>query len=433
MAQLDKIRLSGTTYDIIDSTAVHSLDGYYTTGETNAAITAATNALAESIAEQGYQTSGDVQNAISGKADTTAVTEAISAAVSGKVDTSTYTAYTAATDTALAGKADLSDIPSVSGYADSVQYNTSSKYVEFYHGGTGGTKVYEFDASPFLIDGMVESVVITSVTSGGSEVTVLEITWNSAAGGQVTDIPLTEIFDASNYYTKSETSGKTEIANALAEKVNVADNNVEVCSTSTTISFNTTYASGATHAEASWLFDPSVGGYQFYSLNVTVENQTGGTQAYSWTRNSHSDVDDDKVTITLDYGDYDAYLTITPKGDYRIVSLIGRTIDEEEDTSNISFTVSRCTSYGQSAEVIGNTILPSLANKAETSALTAHTSDSTIHVTSSDKTTWNGKQDALVSGTNIKTVNNESLLGSGNITIQGGLQAEVQGTTLIFS
>lgn len=30
------------------------------------------------------------------------------------------------------------------------------------------------------------------------------------------------------------------------------------------------------------------------------------------------------------------------------------------------------------------------------------------------------KQDALVSGTNIKTVNNESLLGSGNITIQGG-------------
>ena len=29
-------------------------------------------------------------------------------------------------------------------------------------------------------------------------------------------------------------------------------------------------------------------------------------------------------------------------------------------------------------------------------------------------------QDKLVSGTNIKTVNNESLLGSGNITIQGG-------------
>lgn len=31
-----------------------------------------------------------------------------------------------------------------------------------------------------------------------------------------------------------------------------------------------------------------------------------------------------------------------------------------------------------------------------------------------------GKQSTLVSGTNIKTINNESLLGSGNITIQGG-------------
>lgn len=34
--------------------------------------------------------------------------------------------------------------------------------------------------------------------------------------------------------------------------------------------------------------------------------------------------------------------------------------------------------------------------------------------------TLNSKQDALVSGTNIKTINNQSLLGSGNITISGG-------------
>ena len=34
--------------------------------------------------------------------------------------------------------------------------------------------------------------------------------------------------------------------------------------------------------------------------------------------------------------------------------------------------------------------------------------------------TWNGKQAALVSGTNIKTINGNSLLGSGNINIQSG-------------
>ena len=33
---------------------------------------------------------------------------------------------------------------------------------------------------------------------------------------------------------------------------------------------------------------------------------------------------------------------------------------------------------------------------------------------------WDAKQDALVSGTNIKTINNESILGQGNITIGGG-------------
>lgn len=41
-------------------------------------------------------------------------------------------------------------------------------------------------------------------------------------------------------------------------------------------------------------------------------------------------------------------------------------------------------------------------------------------ITSALITVVNSKQDNLVSGTNIKTINNQSLLGSGNINIQGG-------------
>lgn len=218
MADIKKIRLSGVTYNIVDESAIHSLDGYWNSGQTENAITAATSALAESIAEQGYQTSGDVQNAISGKADTSAVTAV----------NDTLTAHTANTDihvttadkTAWNAKADISDIPSVSGYADAVKYDSNAKEMKFYHGGTGGTEVFSFDASPFLIDGMIESVVITSITSGGSEVQVLEITWNSAAGGQVTDIPLSEIFDASNYYTTAQTD--SAIAAAVSGKVDTS-------------------------------------------------------------------------------------------------------------------------------------------------------------------------------------------------------------------
>ena len=163
---------------------------------------------------------------------------------------------TTAEKTAWNAKADLSDIPSVTPYADSVKYNSTTHFVEFYHGTTAGPKVFEYDASPFLIDGMVESVEVVTVDN----VKYLRITWNSAAGGQVTDIPLGDLFDPSlyytkdeidaaeytiskalvdlderkldasaytptdlsNYYTKSETSGATEISTALADKADTA-------------------------------------------------------------------------------------------------------------------------------------------------------------------------------------------------------------------
>ena len=42
------------------------------------------------------------------------------------------------------------------------------------------------------------------------------------------------------------------------------------------------------------------------------------------------------------------------------------------------------------------------------------------HAIQDDETNIAGKQDTLVSGENIKTINNTSILGSGNIDIQGG-------------
>ena len=218
MADLKKIRLSGVTYNIVDESALHQLDNTVTSGGTNAvkgsgiydAITASTAAALQTVAEAGYQTSSDVQNAISGKAEASDV-ETLSGTVTAhtaNTDIHVTTAQTAAWN----AKADISDIPSVTGYADAVDYDSNAKEVKFYHGGTGGTEVYSFDASPFLIDGMIESVVITSVTSGASTVEVLEITWNSAAGGQVTDIPLSDIFDASNYYTTAQTNSAIEAA-----------------------------------------------------------------------------------------------------------------------------------------------------------------------------------------------------------------------------
>ena len=47
-----------------------------------------------------------------------------------------------------------------------------------------------------------------------------------------------------------------------------------------------------------------------------------------------------------------------------------------------------------------------------------------------------GKQDVLISGTNIKTINNESILGSGNIVIEGGgsdIDIQINGTSIVSS
>ena len=48
------------------------------------------------------------------------------------------------------------------------------------------------------------------------------------------------------------------------------------------------------------------------------------------------------------------------------------------------------------------------------------------YTTQAEKDAWSAKQDALVSGTNIKTINGKSLLGEGNIEIQGGAGGQQQ-------
>lgn len=405
---LDKIKLSGVTYDIVDSTAIHSMDGYWTSGQTQDAITAATGALAESIAEQHYQTSGDVQNAISGKVDTTAVTEAIDAAVSGKANTSDvvsdisfqkqsgknillyslkkgtnwssgYEVFTVGTGLTMDNKtvkvdftkvAKPSDIPSVTGYADSVAYDTNTKYMKFYHGGTGGTEVFSFDASPFLIDGMVQNVEIKDVTISGESVTCLVISFNTDAGKQDINIPIADIFDASNYYTKDEVDAE------LSAKT---DNSAFTAYTATT--------------------DTALG---------NKADTTAMTEAIS-----------EATSGKVDTNTYTAYTAATDTaiagkantGD--VVTNASIYTDSSDNGPKLKYTKGGSEVYEGYLYQTGNGL-----NYEE------HTREISVDT--------NTIQEKLVSGTSIKTVGGESLLGSGNISFPAGLQVTVSGTTLTF-
>lgn len=102
-----------------------------------------------------------------------------------------------------------------------VDYDSSTKHINFYSkDDTSKTTVLGYvDATDFVVDGMVSNVEVKSVTISGTPTTCLVITFNSDAGKQDINIPISQIFDASNYYTKSEVdtalSGKAS-TNSLA-------------------------------------------------------------------------------------------------------------------------------------------------------------------------------------------------------------------------
>lgn len=81
-----------------------------------------------------------------------------------------------------------------------------------------------------------------------------------------------------------------------------------------------------------------------------------------------------------------------------------------------AYTPTDLSNYYTKSETSGATeISTALASKADTA--TTYTKTETDNAITAATST---KQDTLVSGTNIKTINNQSILGEGNITIEGG-------------
>lgn len=194
MANISKLRLSGVTYTIVDETAIHDLSNYYTTAQTDSQITAATSALAQTIEEAGYQNASQVNAAI------TAVTNPINATLTAHT-ANTEIHVTLANKEAWNAKLDAEDVEGLFGYSE---YDSETHRINFKNTSTGSVLSY-IDASPFIVDGMVQNVEIKDVTIEGESVKCLVISFNTDAGKQDINIPISQVFDASNYYTKAQT------------------------------------------------------------------------------------------------------------------------------------------------------------------------------------------------------------------------------------
>jgi len=130
---------------------------------------------------------------------------------------------------------------------------------------------------------------------------------------------------------------------------------------------------------------------------------------------------------------------------YYTKTAVDALLDEKADLTDLQDYVEESV-FDEKEEVVSRALNDLSSSKADTSAVTsqisaavsdrqpvsgmsaytqqsdfaAHSGNTSMHTTAAEKAVWNGKQDALVSGTNIKTINSQSLLGSGNITIGGG-------------
>ena len=79
----------------------------------------------------------------------------------------------------------------------SLYYDSNTKRIELKN--TSDAVISSIDATAFIKDGMLDSVTV----SGGN----LNFVFNTDAGKETISIPLSEFFDASQYYTKSEIDG----------------------------------------------------------------------------------------------------------------------------------------------------------------------------------------------------------------------------------
>ena len=190
----EKRNIDGEYEDINDLTRV--LDPIFPSNDIDAELE---YYLSIADAERTYQPIGDYAlkseiPSVSGFVTDEELVDALDLYVE-KEGFNTYTAETASVIQELDNrKADKSEL---SPYFNGAEYDSETREIKFYHNGEVKTQI---DATPFVKDGMVNSVRL--------ENGYLIITFNTDAGKEPISINIGSIFEPSNYYTKAEIGDK---------------------------------------------------------------------------------------------------------------------------------------------------------------------------------------------------------------------------------
>ena len=117
-------------------------------------------------------------------------------------------------------QAAIDGAPDLTSYFNDVDYDSESKKIQFKH---GSDVVKTLNAAPFIKDGMVDTVTIADGTVDNLGKKVLKITFNTDSGKEAIEIPLDGIFDANNYYNKTDANNKFATKEELKDYVKDED------------------------------------------------------------------------------------------------------------------------------------------------------------------------------------------------------------------
>lgn len=348
-----------------------SLSAYSTTEQMNSAISSATDDMATQtwVGEQGYITGVDLSN-----------------------------------------YATLQDIPDVSNYFDGAEYDSGTTRINFYHGNT--VKAY-IDASAFVIDGMIDDVRIETI--GGTSYLVID--FNTASGKEDIQIPLTDIFDPSNYYNKTEvdnaisaaTSGKADTS-AVTEAISTATNDMATQTWVNNQGFLTEHQSLSAYSTTE-------------EVNSAIQEATSG-KADTSAVTAVNDV------LTTHTADTTIHVTSADKTSWNAKSDFSGSYNDLTDKPTIPTVPTSNTAFTNDAGYITEDALSGYAeSSAVTEEITAAVSGK-VDITTftgysgSVETALSGKQDTLSAGTNITISGNViSAEGGGSITIDPTLDS----------
>lgn len=365
-------------------------------------------------------TKTEVDNALAGKADTattytkTEVDNAITAATSGKQDTLTpgtgieitsgnvinctidTTLYVVVTtlpaEPAPGNENKIHLLPDPSG-------TTGNEYIEYLWKGDEweelGTAYAETDLSDYWTSGETQSA-ITSATSGLATTQYVDSAITAATSGLA----------STGYVDSAITSATSGLATTQY---------VDSAVTSATSGLaSTQYVDSAITAATSGLAST---GY----VDSAVTAATSGLASTQYVDSAITSATSGLATT----GYVDSAVTAATSGlasTGYVDSAITAATSGLASTGYVDSAVTAATSGLASETYVQNAISGLASESYVESAITAATSGlaSTGYVDSAITSATSGLQETLVSGINIKTINSESLLGSGNIVISGG-------------